>query len=200
LFVAYNNVAGNYIPAPTTIDLITYQALRHYPRTVFVSRSLHKVKSSRPAQYEIHHRHVEPLSDVKVRTDTSVPPFEEGDCKAMHDWQMNYQPACNSVHEIDMQENKFLAEGGFRSVWWMRDGVSGSEAVMKVLSWKKIFKEREKERHRRDATAYAMLQGSQHIPNIYGYCKSLVVHVYYADVVVDVCFENYCWFMNYADV
>lgn len=175
LFGIYNFVE-NYSPTPT-IDLITYQMLRHRPRTVYVSRSL-RVKSSRPAaQYEPHHRHVEPLSDVKVQTDTSVSPFEEGDCKAMHDWQLNYQPACNSVHEINMMENRYLAEGGFRSVWWMRDSVNGSEAVMKVLSWRKSFREREKERHRRDATAYAMLHGSKHIPNIYGYCKSYILLV-----------------------
>lgn len=173
LFGIYNFVE-NYSPTPT-IDLITYQMLRHRPRTVYVSRSL-RVKSSRPAaQYEPHHRHVEPLSDVKVQTDTSVSPFEEGDCKAMHDWQLNYQPACNSVHEINMMENRYLAEGGFRSVWWMRDSVNGSEAVMKVLSWRKSFREREKERHRRDATAYAMLHGSKHIPNIYGYCTNSAI-------------------------
>lgn len=161
----------NSISSSISNPLFPFEAHPH-PRTVYVSRSL-KVKSIRP-HYIIHHRNVEPLSDWKVKTDTSVTPFEEGDCKAMHDWQLNYQPACNSVHELDMMQNKFLAEGGFRSVWWMRDG-DGSEAVMKVLSWKKSFKEREKERHRRDATAYAMLQGSKHIPNIYGYCTNTAI-------------------------
>jgi len=176
LFLIYNFAESNKYSHIPTFDIITYEMLRHRPRTVYVNRSL-KVKPPSSSQYyEIHHRYVEPLSDVQVRTDTSATPLEEGDCKAMHDWQLNYQPACNSVHEINMMENRFLAEGGFRSVWWMRDdGVNGSEAVMKVLSWKKSFKEREKERHRRDATAYAMLQGSPHIPNIYGYCTNTAI-------------------------
>jgi hypothetical protein len=121
------------------------------------------------AEYDNIEREVEPISIVKVK-ENWAPSYEIGDCKAMHDWQLVYQPACNNIHEVNMNDNTFLAQGGFRSVWLMSDG-AGSEAVIKTLVWKKEFKEREKERHRRDATVHMMLQESKHIPNIYGYCK-----------------------------
>jgi hypothetical protein len=121
------------------------------------------------AEYDNIEREVEPISIVKVK-ENNAPSLEIGDCKAMHDWQLLYQPACNNIHEVNMNDNKFLAQGGFRSVWLMSDG-AGSEAVIKTLVWHKKFREKEKERHRRDATAYMMLQDSKHIPNIYGYCK-----------------------------
>ena len=42
---------------------------------------------------------------------------------------------------------------------------------MKTLRWEDHeFRFRDAERHRRDANAYSMAQGSKHIMNIYGYC------------------------------
>ena len=141
-----------------------------YPRVIRINEKF-KRRSTSAELYDSIKRKVEPLSTVKVQ-ENRAQNLENGDCKAMHDWQLTYQPACNNIHEINMNDNKFLAQGGFRSVWAMLDG-DGSEAVIKTLVWRKEFREKEKDRHRRDATVYMMLQDSKHIPNIYGYCKSI---------------------------
>ena len=118
------------------------------------------------------YREVELLTEVvHIKQDHSSSPFEEGNCKAMHIWQVKNNQACNSIHETDLLQIKHLAKGGFRDVWWMRDG-DGSDAVIKTLVWKKKFRIREKDRHQRDANAYSALQSSTSIPNIYGYCKA----------------------------
>jgi len=143
-----------------------------YPRVIRINEKF-KRRSTSAELYDSIKRKVEPLSTVKVQ-ENRAQNLENGDCKAMHDWQLTYQPACNNIHEINMNDNKFLAQGGFRSVWAMLDG-DGSEAVIKTLVWRKEFREKEKDRHRRDATVYMMLQDSKHIPNIYGYCTNSAV-------------------------
>jgi len=144
--------------------------LTMHPRVILIDEKF-KIRSIYTTDINPAQRNVEPLSErTKFKEDAPLITFEKGDCEAMHDWQLSYQPACNSIHEIDMYNNKFLAEGGFRSVWLMPDG-DGSEAVIKTLVWRKKFRGREKDRHRRDAATYMMLQGSQHIPKIHGYCK-----------------------------
>jgi len=151
-------------------SILQQSDLTMHPRVILIDKKF-KIRSIYTTDINPAQRDMEPLSErINIKEDASLITFEDGDCKAMHDWQMSYQPACNSIHEIDMYNNKFLAEGGFRSVWLMPDG-DGSEAVIKTLVWRKKFRGREKDRHRRDAVAYMMLQGSQHIPNIHGYCK-----------------------------
>ena len=97
--------------------------------------------------------------------------FEEGDCKAMHDWQIRSYPNCNSIHENDFTTNKYVMQGGFRDIFRASE-YNGEPYVMKTLRYHgHTFRFRDAERHRRDANAYSMLQGSQHVMNIYGYCK-----------------------------
>ena len=120
-------------------------------------------------------RKVEPLSEVEVkrgRTKRGRPPreFEEGDCKAMHPWQVEYNINCNSIHEIDQFSFEYIGGGAYRDVWWMKDK-DGSDAVAKTLLWEKRFHNSAKKMHQIDANIYAALQSSVHIPNIYGYCK-----------------------------
>ena len=122
----------------------------------------------------LQHRTVDKMSKKKINQDTSVSPFEEGNCKAMASWQKENYSTCNPIHEIGaMYEMQHLAKGGFRDVWWALDG-DGSDVVVKTLVWKKNFKQRERYRHERDANAYAALQSSIHIPNIYGYCECIL--------------------------
>ena len=117
-----------------------------------------------------HGQYITPMSTVQVHEDTSADKFEEGDCKAMHKWQIEYKPACNNIHAINPLENMFLAEGEYRSAWWMMDG-DGSDAVIKTLVWARELEQRELHRHMRDANIMSVLQSSPHIPNIYGYCE-----------------------------
>ena len=147
-------------------------SLRTHPRAIHVNEK-YEIQFWREYSYDYrYHREVAMLSNVQVKQDYSASSFEEGDCKAMHHWQVENHSTCNPIHEIGaMQEMQHLAKGGFRDVWWIRDG-DGSDAVIKTLVWKKKFRQREKDRHQRDANAYAALQSSIFIPNINGYCES----------------------------
>lgn len=40
--------------------------------------------------------------------------FEEGNCKAMHQWQFDAYPTCNVLHEADMNKLRHVGRGGFR--------------------------------------------------------------------------------------
>lgn len=42
--------------------------------------------------------------------------FENGNCKAMHQWQVEAYPTCNKLHEIDPNNLNLVASGGFRDV------------------------------------------------------------------------------------
>jgi len=97
--------------------------------------------------------------------------FEEGNCKAMHSWQLEAYPNCNLLHETDMSKTRHVGRGGFRDVWAM-EMWDGTKLALKTLADRKKFTHRENERHRRDAVAYSLLTSSKHIPNIYGYCSN----------------------------
>ena len=96
--------------------------------------------------------------------------FDEGNCKAMHEWQVAYKPMCVPFHEIDMHDSKYFATGHFRNVWWMRDG-DGTDAAIKTLAIYRNFTLAEEQRNTKDANAHMALQSSNFIPNIYAFCK-----------------------------
>ncbi len=153
----------------TRLQGFNQSPLLHHSRTIRINEAYSV--SFPNEEYPLRHRKVEALSEVYVQRDQSSSPFEEEDCKAMHDWQIENHSTCNPVYEIGaMKEMQHLAEGGIRDVWWARDG-DGSDVAVKTLSWGKDFNQRGKERHQRDANAYAVLQPSKHIPNIYGHCE-----------------------------
>lgn len=118
---------------------------------------------------EITYRTVEPLLQGEIGR-YSRHQFDKGDCKAMHQWQDEYIPVCNPFHEIDMYDSTYLASGFWRNVWRMRDG-DGSLAAIKTLAWNRNFTLFDQNNHMKDAIAYSVLQSSEFIPNIYGYCK-----------------------------
>lgn len=102
--------------------------------------------------------------------DHGLEDFEEGDCKAMHDWQLQSYPSCNNIHEHDFLDYIYITSGGWRDVWKSYE-YDGEPFVVKTLVFEDTdFRFRDAERHRRDANIYSMLQGSNHIMNIYGYC------------------------------
>jgi len=98
-------------------------------------------------------------------------PFEEGSCKAMHQWQLEAYPTCNKLHETDMNKLRHVGQGGFRDVWAMKEW-NGITIAVKTLGDRKKYTYREYDRHRRDAVAMSLLTSSKHIPNIYGYCTN----------------------------
>mmetsp|Transcript_19566 Transcript_19566/g.22673 ORF Transcript_19566/g.22673 Transcript_19566/m.22673 type:complete len:284 (-) Transcript_19566:1154-2005(-) len=72
----------------------------------------------------------------------------------------------------------YITSGGYRDVWYTHDN-DGSRYVVKSLVWEGTdFRVRDKERHRRDANAYSMLQSSDHVMNIYGYCVNGAIFDY----------------------
>jgi len=95
--------------------------------------------------------------------------FENGNCKAMHQWQVEAYPTCNKLHEIDPNNLNLVASGGFRDVFAMKDW-NGTTVAVKTLLDGSSYSYRHYDRHRRDAVAMSLLTSSKHIPNIYGYC------------------------------
>lgn len=117
----------------------------------------------------IKKRKVEDISTGIVRK-YHRPSLDNGDCKPMHSWQHEPRPSCNTIHEVNMENTRYIASGFFRSAYWMPDGF-GSEAVIKILNYNRNFTLFDSLLHQDDAKAYEMTQASKYIPNIYGYCK-----------------------------
>jgi len=108
--------------------------------------------------------------DTKARIEHDLEDFEDGDCKAMHDWQLKTYPSCNNIHENDFLDYIYITSGGWRDVWKSFE-FNGQPYAIKTLVFEDTeFRFRDSERHRRDANSYSMLQTSSHIMNIYGYC------------------------------
>ena len=105
--------------------------------------------------------------------------LEEGNCRAMHPWQLQAYPTCNVLHETDMSKPSHVGRGGFRDVWVMEEW-DGTQRAVKTLADRKDFAWREYDRHRRDALAMSLLTSSKHIPNIYGYCKCVPLWALYS--------------------
>ena len=102
--------------------------------------------------------------------DHGLEDFEEGDCKAMHDWQVQSFPNCNNIHESDFLSYTHVTAGGWRDVWKAEDFNRDPYVVKSLIFEDMDFRFRDAERHRRDANAYSMLHSSKHVMNIYGYC------------------------------
>jgi len=108
------------------------------------------------------------ITEAKIKH--GLEDFEEGDCNAMHEWQVKSFPNCNNIHESDFLSYSYITSGGWRDVWRVNE-FDNESYVVKTLRWEgHEFRFRDAERHRRDANAYSMAQGSKHIMNIYGYC------------------------------
>jgi Protein tyrosine kinase. len=108
--------------------------------------------------------------ETNAHIDHGLEDFEEGDCKAMHNWQLETYPSCNNVHEYDFSQYSYITSGGWRDVWKGYE-YNGQPYVIKTLVFDGTeFRYRDSERHRRDAITYSLLQGSSHVMNIYDYC------------------------------
>lgn len=107
--------------------------------------------------------------------------FETETCKAQYDWQIHSFPACNHLHEREMQamtvrpENKdgplrLVANGYWRDVWILPPAKYDSERVLKTIRYEHTYEERNYDRHRRDALAMERLTSHPFVMDIYAYC------------------------------
>ena len=164
IFFVYNLQVSFMIPSTSS------SRIRQHPRILY----LHTIENKN----KYPHRKVEDEWAYNADIDHGYEEFEEGDCKAMHQWQVESYPSCNLIHETDMLSYTYITSGGYRDVWYTHDN-DGSRYVVKSLVWDGTdFRVRDKERHRRDANAYSMLQSSDHVMNIYGYCVNGAIFDY----------------------
>jgi hypothetical protein len=139
-----------------------------HPRIIQINERF-GLQSEGSVKEDIYQYAVEPLLQGEVKK-YSRHSFDKDDCKAMHQWQVEYKPSCVPFHEIDMYDSTYLATGYYRNVWWMRDG-DGSAAAIKTLAWNRNFTLSDEQKHLKDANTHMVLQSSKFIPNIYAYCK-----------------------------
>ena len=130
IFFVYNLQVSFMIPSTST------SRIRQHPRIL----CLHTIENKR---YQIHkhvpldkypHRKVEDEWAYNADIDHGYEEFEEGDCKAMHQWQIESYPSCNLIHETDMLSYTYITSGGYRDVWYTHDN-DGSRFVVKSLVW-----------------------------------------------------------------
>lgn len=100
--------------------------------------------------------------------------FEDGDCKAQYQWQLESYPTCNLLHEQELgllvkDEVQLLGHGYWRDVWKVIDG-DQEVYVLKTLRYEHDFEDRNYDRHRRDALAMLRMTASPNVINIYSYC------------------------------
>jgi len=123
------------------------------------------------------------------------PPYEDEECEPMADWQTTYNPACNGIHEIDVESGSNEKEGkglelfGTKGFWrnaWKLDLPAHNYTiadrtdtlVLKTLKYQHNFEDNFEEHDRVDAIAMERLTSSPHVINIYGFCGHSVVTEY----------------------
>jgi hypothetical protein len=141
--------------------------------------------------------------------------LEEG-CEVLEKWQVEHNPSCNKMHEIDMthfyhtdtvkapdkhgvqrtyrrrrQIVRYIADGGFR-IAWMVSEYDGTKRALKTLKYvkKRHFDERNFERHRVDAVAMEQLTASPYVADVYGYCADSALVDYSAEADLYEIFER----------
>jgi len=125
-------------------------------------------------------------------------PYEDEECAPMADWQTTYNPSCNGMHELDVEngyderEGKDLllfGTGGFWRNAWKLDlpdhnatatapAGSAETFVLKTLKYEHNFEDNFEEHDRIDAVALERLTSSPHVINIYGFCGHSVISEY----------------------
>ena len=171
LMIAAAAIGIVFVLAHISQHASSYSLLRDRPRIILITND-YEVKQ----HDEITTIDVEGAGEIQqpwiteAEIEHGLEDFEEGDCKAMHEWQVKSFPNCNNIHESDFLSYSYITAGGWRDVWRV-DEIDNESYVVKTLRWEgHDFRFRDAERHRRDANAYSMAQGSKHIMNIYGYC------------------------------
>jgi hypothetical protein len=106
---------------------------------------------------------------------------EETNCPFIAEWQAqkSAKPTCNHLHEVGIQIGnagllhrlEHIASGGFKDVWrvFNEDGTP-TDFVLKTTLYEREFRERDLNKHRRDALVMDEATSSSHVLNLYGYC------------------------------
>ena len=100
-------------------------------------------------------------------------PESDPNCQPMHEWQLHDFPACNTLHEQAMdneKSGKLLAHGWWRQTFQIYDPGTDHPIALKTLRNKRTFDRNVYERHRVDAVIYDRTRASPWIMNIYGHC------------------------------
>ena len=118
---------------------------------------------------------------------------EDPPCEPQYAWQEQSLPICNIFHESDMTEFlsptsddrqngdaelfRFIANGGYRDVYMIRDhNSSWNKLALKTLRWTRDFTERHFDRHRRDAVVADRLTALPTSVDIYGFCGQSAIY------------------------
>lgn len=119
------------------------------------------------------HLNADKIPDARsYQWDFEKPFYEQ--CTPMEDWQTQFYPNCNIVHELDIQaqDNVLLStKGSWRTVW----STSGNEGVLKLLQLEREFDEESFRNHQIDSIAMERLSKSRHVVDEYAFCGQSVV-------------------------
>jgi len=97
-------------------------------------------------------------------------------CEPMFQWQLKSNPNCNTFHELDLSELKYIASGGARSTFELSEDVAG------MKSYKFVYKNFHFDSHerlkpwmadmeRKDALVMGRTSSSPFIQTVFGYCS-----------------------------
>lgn len=95
-------------------------------------------------------------------------------CQPMHDWQLKSYSNCNSFHELELTNLRYITSGTRRSAFEMREVVNGREnqfVYKSIMFHGKPFNEKRVEVQRVDALVLERTHSSTFIPDIHGYCS-----------------------------
>lgn len=94
-------------------------------------------------------------------------------CEPMYDWQMQSFPNCNNFHELDMEKLSYLAKGGSRVAFELKQNLDGKEEkfVYKAPKYWKEYSGKLVEEQRKDALILERTTKSKFLPDIHGYCS-----------------------------
>lgn len=178
-----------------------------YPRLLNIN---HKVVDEPPPSREVElypaefsdntqfYPVVDSTDDPRAERMEMRKPYEDEECAPMADWQTTYNPSCNGMHELDVEngynerEGKDLllfGTGGFWRNAWKLDlpnhnataaapAGSAQTFVLKTLKYEHNFEDNFGEHDRIDAVALERLTSSRHVINIYGFCGHSVISEY----------------------
>lgn len=75
-----------------------------------------------------------PLKPYISKDHRARAPLWHHDCEPMHWWQETSFPTCNKFHEMHMEKDlKWIAEGGYNSVFEIKDKYDNQKYVIKIL-------------------------------------------------------------------
>jgi hypothetical protein len=109
---------------------------------------------------------------------------EDSECVS-EPWHHEYQPSCNSFHELDMIHIDDAQDGGhltlfpkqgfWRNAWKVKFPYSKESAILKTPKYSHNFEAKFYETDRVDALAMSRLTFSPHVINIYSFCARSVM-------------------------